>query len=164
MINSLLWKIYIFFKWNLLMYFQERKCNIQIFHRQKKWNNWKKFNLRPDKEKNVFLWKYSKHDEDLFRIGVNDIIVKKPDTKISLYQDVNSSFDYNGIENALEKRSGLSCVDFEKLLVIQMCWKKILKSMIHFISFDTLEKRFHQNLFVLLHFQINNYYHNQNNN
>ena len=64
---------------------------------------------------------YDKSYYGLFIIGEYDIIIFKQNNKSSIYQnEYTSSFDYQGIEEALIGRTGWDCLTTKRILVIQM--------------------------------------------
>ena len=66
-----------------------------------------KFNIKKDKKDKAF---YLCHKSDslnrLFEIGNDDIRIYKQNIKSSIYQNENSAFNYQGIENALIGKTG----------------------------------------------------------
>ena len=73
-----------------------------------------------NKDKKFAFKLYSFHDEELFSIGLNDIIISKRKHRSTLYQDNYSSFHYKGYDNVLIGKTGWKCFYPKRILIIQM--------------------------------------------
>ena len=72
-------------------------------------------------KKNEAFYLYNKSNWNLFQIGFADIYIHKQNRKSFVYQNDRSSFDYQGIENALIGKTGYnSLFEPKRILVIQM--------------------------------------------
>ena len=78
-----------------------------------------KFDIKKD-VKDYAFWLFEKLDYRLFDIGNQDIYIKKQNEKSSIYQKEVSSFDYQGIENALIGKTGYGCFSPKRIMVFQM--------------------------------------------
>ena len=78
-----------------------------------------KFNIKKDRKDRAFKL-FEKSDDRLFLIGNGDIRIYKQNVLSSINQDIYSSFDYQGIENALIGKTGYGCFSPKRFLVIQM--------------------------------------------
>ena len=78
-----------------------------------------KFDIKKDQKDDAF-YLFDKSDDCLFSIGWNNICINKQNKQSDIHQNENSSFDYQGIENALIGKTGYRCFSPKRILVIQM--------------------------------------------
>ena len=79
----------------------------------------KKFTLQSHRTTNVLEMSISS-DWKLFRIGVDDLCICRDNAPCSCNQSSKSSFDYQGIKNALLGVTGANCFKMKSFKIIQM--------------------------------------------
>lgn len=79
-----------------------------------------KFDIK-ESEKDHFLYIYpSKCYNQLMKIGYHDIVISKDNSLSSLYQNDQSSFDYQNISEAILGKTGRECFSTKRIIVYQM--------------------------------------------
>ena len=84
-------------------------------------NNQMKFDIKKDMKKDDEFFVFHKSSNNLFQIGYHDIWICKQYGDSEIHQNgFKSSFDYQGIENALIGKTGDYCISPKRIMVFQM--------------------------------------------
>ena len=79
-----------------------------------------KFDLKENKQDQMIYIYPSKCHGQLMKIGYHDIVISKDNSSSTIYQNYDSSFDYNEMSNAILGISGRDCFTVKRLIVCQM--------------------------------------------